>query len=536
MRPLEQLSCDILVIGTGIAGLSFALRAAEFATVVMATKKEQSASNTNYAQGGIATVLAPTDSFESHLADTLSAGAGLCREEVVREIVSEGPQAVRDLLSWGVSFSQATPGPALHLGLEGGHSSPRVVHAGDFTGREIERALLGRAEAEPRIRVLEHHIAARLLVAPHPVSGKPACFGADIMPREGGAWVRVTCRAVLLATGGAGQVYQHTTNPTIATGDGIALAYAAGAPVANLEFMQFHPTSLYRPGQETFLVSEAVRGDGAILRNSSGDAFMTRYDVRAELAPRDIVARAIDQEMKESGAPFVLLDITHKSAAALSARFPNIYAYLKKAGIDMATDPIPVVPAAHYLCGGVECEIDGRTEISGLLVSGEVAHTGMHGANRLASNSLLEAVVISRKAAARLRDDLPERGPTPDFPPMSREGRRAPGVLVSHLRRDIRQIMWDYVGIVRSNQRLDWARRALEHLAGELGHLKRDFAACYELLELENLLCCARLMTECACRRKESRGLHFNRDFPPVAPGTPGRDTVLRIDTTYGSA
>lgn len=533
---MESLSCDVLVIGTGIAGLSFALRAAPYATVIMATKKEQSASNTNYAQGGIATVLAPTDSFDRHVSDTLLAGAGLCREQVVKDIVAEGPEAVRDLVAWGVSFSRADSDSKYHLGLEGGHSEPRVVHAGDFTGREIESALLRRAEAQPRIRVLEHHIAARLLVGPKSGAGGQACFGADIMPRDGGPFIRVSSRAVLLSTGGAGQVYQHTTNPAIATGDGIALAYESGARVVNLEFMQFHPTSLYRPGESTFLISEAVRGEGAILRNHHGVAFMTRYDERAELAPRDVVARAIDQEMKDSGAACVLLDITHKSAEALFERFPNIYSHLKKLGIDMASDPIPVVPAAHYLCGGVECEPDGSTEIEGLLVSGEVAHTGMHGANRLASNSLLEAVVVSRRAAGHLRDGLPEPGKAPDFPPPSRRGRRSPLVLVSHLRQDARQIMWDYVGIVRSHQRLDWASRSLAHLAGEVDILKRDSAPGYELMELENILSCARLMVECALARHESRGLHFNRDVPMAPPDVPGRDTVLQKRGPHGAA
>ena len=526
-RTLEALSCDVLVIGTGIAGLSFALRASRFATVIMATKKEQSASSTNYAQGGIASVLSPTDSFDQHVTDTLLAGAGLCREQVVREIVAAGPGAVRDLMDWGVGFSKASTS-GLDLGLEGGHSAPRVVHAGDFTGREIESALLRRAEADPRIRILEHHVAAKLLVSPKASGSGLACYGADILPREPGPYIRISCRAVLLATGGAGQVYQHTTNPTIATGDGIALSYEAGATVANLEFMQFHPTSLYRPGEPTFLISEAVRGEGAVLRNQRGEAFMTKYEERAELAPRDVVARAIDQEMKDSGSACVYLDISHKPAGVLSARFPNIYAHLKKLGLDMATDRIPVVPAAHYLCGGVECSLDGSTEIEGLLVSGEVAHTGMHGANRLASNSLLEAVVLSRRAAERLSRGLPETMPAPDFAPLSRRGRRPPLVLVAHLRRGARQIMWDYVGIVRSQHRLEWARRSLAHLSGELEILKRDAAPGYELMELENILTCARLMVDCASLRKESRGLHFDRDMPLADPNTPARDSVLR--------
>lgn len=524
---VESLSCDVLVIGTGLAGLSFALRASRFASVIMATKKEQSASSTNSAQGGIASVLSPTDSFERHVADTLNAGAGLCREQVVREIVAEGPAAVRDLMDWGVGFTKADPAH-LHLGLEGGHSAPRVVHAGDFTGREIETALLQRVESEPRIRILEHHIAARLLVGPRASAPGLACFGADILPRGTGPFVRITCRAVLLATGGAGQVYQHTTNPPIATGDGIAISYQAGARVANLEFMQFHPTSLYRPGESTFLISEAVRGEGAVLLNANGEAFMKRYDAQAELAPRDVVARAIDQEMKESGSACVYLDITHKSAEELTARFPNIYAHLKRLGLDMARDRLPVVPAAHYLCGGVECELDGTTDIVGLLVSGEVAHTGMHGANRLASNSLLEAVVVSRRAAERLSSGLPSEGAAPDFAPLTRRGNKRPLVLVTHLRRAARQIMWDYVGIVRSNERLEWASRSLAHLSGELELLQREAGPDYELLELENILCCARLMVQCAQARHESRGLHFNRDLPAADPGEPARDSVLR--------
>jgi L-aspartate oxidase len=533
---MKTLHTDILVVGTGIAGLSFALRAALYADIVMVTKNEPSASSTNYAQGGIASVLAPTDSVHEHVADTLAAGAGLCREDVVREIVSDGPDAVRDLIHWGVSFSRESGEPERwHLGLEGGHSQARVVHAGDFTGREIEAALLGRAKAHARIQIFEHHLATRLLVAPGTASGQMRCYGADIMARDGKP-LRVFARAVLLATGGAGQVYQHTTNPSIATGDGIALAYRAGARVANLEFMQFHPTSLYRPGQRTFLISEAVRGEGAQLKNGAGLAFMSRYDARADLAPRDIVARAIDQEMKESGAPYMYLDITHRSPEELSLRFPNIYAHLLESGLNMATDRIPVVPAAHYLCGGVQCGLDGSTDIEGLLVSGEVACTGMHGANRLASNSLLEAVVISRRASERLRRNLSEQSKTVDIPPPTTPGGRPPGVLVAHLKRDARQIMWDYVGIVRSNQRLDWARRSLARLRGEVDLLQSDAASTYEIVELENILTCAQLMVDSARLRRESRGLHYNTDAPVATGLEPGGDTVLRRTDDYVTA
>jgi len=529
---VDQLETDVLVIGTGIAGLSFALRAAEFTDVVMATKKETSASSTNYAQGGIASVLAPTDSFTGHVQDTLSAGAGLCKEEVVRAIVQEGPQAVRDLVTWGVEFTAQRGKSDFDLGLEGGHSHARVVHAGDFTGREIEAALLERAMAHPRIRILEYHIAMQLLVARGDRGAPPRCFGADVLDRESGRPVRIWAPAVLLATGGAGQVYQHTTNPSIATGDGVALAYRAGAAIANLEFMQFHPTSFYRPGSVPFLISEAVRGEGGVLRNEAGKAFMKSYDARADLAPRDIVARAIDHEMKISGAPCVYLDVTSVPAADLEERFPNIFRRLLQDGVDMATEPIPVVPAAHYLCGGVQCDLDGRTNITGLFVSGEVACTGMHGANRLASNSLLEAVVLSRRAAVALKADPPSRpAGHSDFPSLITADPRPPGVLVAHLRRDARQIMWDYVGIVRTNLRLEWARRNLERLRGEADLLLAGGKRTYELVELDNILVTARLMVECAARRRESRGLHNNTDYPELLDLA--ADTILEPEEDY---
>jgi L-aspartate oxidase len=528
---VETLNTDILVIGSGIAGLSFALRVADAADVIIVTKKEQSASNTNYAQGGIASVLANTDSFEEHVADTLRAGAGLCREAVVREVVEEGPRAVQDLIDWGVAFSRASAavGAGFDLGLEGGHSHARVVHAGDFTGREIETALLAQAVAHPRVRILEHHLATRLLCLPIGTAGVTRCLGADVLSRSKTRRIRIVARAVLLASGGSGRVYQHTTNPEIATGDGLALAYHAGARVANLEFMQFHPTSLYHPGAAPFLISEAVRGEGGILRNGSGEAFMQGYHPKADLAPRDVVARAIDQEMKKSGAPCVHLDITHVSRQRLETRFPNIYARLYRYGIDLAADPVPVVPAAHYLCGGVLCDLDGHTSIEGLFVSGEVACTGMHGANRLASNSLLEAVVLSARAAAHLRANLPEAPPpAADFPPPANGRAQPPGVLIAHVRRDVTQIMWDYVGIVRTHRRLDWARRNLQRLRGEADLLVEESGPGYELAELDNILTNATLMVECARRRQESRGLRYNTDCPTATDAHPGQDTVLQ--------
>jgi L-aspartate oxidase len=536
---VDALKSDIVVIGTGIAGLSFALRAAEFADVIMVTKKETTASSTNFAQGGIASVLAPTDSFEQHVKDTLTAGAGLCREDVVREIVRSGPQAVRDLIEWGVAFTHQAGQPAapLDLGREGGHSQPRVVHAGDFTGREIEAALLARVKEHTRIQMFEHHIATRLLVSADPISGRARCFGADALAQDGSLARRFLARAVLMATGGAGQVYQHTTNPAIATGDGIALAYRAGARVANLEFMQFHPTRFYRPGVPPFLISETVRGEGAVLLNEAGEAFMPRYHPMADLAPRDIVARAIDNEMKKSGAPCVYLDITHRDRDWLRDRFPTIYERLRRDGIDMASDTIPVVPAAHYLCGGVVSDLDGRTDIDALYVSGEVACTGMHGANRLASNSLLEAVVLSRRAAQALQHDLPpEPSAYPEVPDVHVRRLHVPGVWVAHLRRDVVQTMWDYVGIVRTNKRLDWARRNLARLRSEADLLFADGASTYDLVELDNILTTAMLIVECAARRSESRGLHYNTDCPAAPEGSIGADTVLQIEEDHVAA
>ena len=539
VRTVDTKKTDILVIGTGIAGLSFALRAADFADVVMATKKEQSASNTNFAQGGIASVLAPADSFDQHVEDTVTAGAGLCRPDVVREIVHEGPQAVRDLMDWGVAFSLGKEG-SLHefdLGLEGGHSTPRVVHAGDFTGREIEAALLSRAVAHPRIEILEHHVATRLLCAKDPVTHQTRCVGADVLSRRDKRQRRIIARAVLLATGGAGCVYQHTTNPSIATGDGLALAYHAGARIANLEFMQFHPTKLYRPGIPPFLISETVRGEGGILRNGEGLAFMKAYHPQADLAPRDVVARAIDEEMKKSGASHVYLDTTHIDRSRLLTRFPNIHARLMEHGIEMSRDLIPVVPAAHYLCGGVLCDLDGRSSISGLFVSGEVACTGMHGANRLASNSLLEAVVISRRAARFMRSDLPEHvSEWPPEPAAKTDSARPSAVLVSHIRRDVTQIMWDYVGIVRSDRRLDWARRNLDRLRAEAAMLIEGGDLDYDLVELDNILTNATLMVVCARRRRESRGLHHSVDCPEAPVGSQGEDTVITKMESYVAA
>ncbi|MGB9578473.1 MAG: L-aspartate oxidase, partial [Halothiobacillaceae bacterium] len=430
----NDVRCDFLVIGSGIAGLSFALKAAEHGDVVVVTKKERAESNTNYAQGGIASVFAPDDSFDIHLEDTLRGGAGLCHEDVVRMVVSEGPQRVRELVEWGAQFTVRQEGgkTVFDLAREGGHSRHRIVHARDHTGAEVERALIAAVKDHPGIQVLENHVAVDLLTEHHlgreaeAMAKRLHCWGAYVLDVAGKRVMPFVARATVLATGGCGQVYLHTTNPEIATGDGVAMAYRAGARIANMEFMQFHPTSLYRGPHATgrsFLISEAVRGFGGILRTSDGEDFMRRYHPMASLAPRDVVARAIDTEMKKRGEPCVYLDVTHLDPEAVKTRFPHIYETCLRHKIDMTKEWIPVVPAAHYSCGGVMTDMWARTNLTGLYACGEVACTGLHGANRLASNSLLEAVVFAHHAYEHAVQFAKEaRQPLPDFPPWDDSG------------------------------------------------------------------------------------------------------------------
>ena len=521
---------DFLVIGSGIAGLSFALRAAELGTVTVVTKKGTAESATNYAQGGIAAVLGPEDSFEDHVRDTLVAGAGLCREAAVRFVVEHGPEAVRSLIDLGVRFDTSREAPGFDLGREGGHSRRRVLHAADFTGQEIERVLVERCEAHPRIELLANRISVDLVTTRKlGTPGRARICGAYVMDEESGRVERCRARIVLLATGGCGKTYLYTSNPDIASGDGIAMAFRAGATVANLEFMQFHPTCLFHPEARSFLISEAVRGEGAVLRNRSGEAFMPRYDERADLAPRDVVARSIDFELKRSGDDCVFLDCTALDPAYVRSRFPNIYERCLQYGFDMTKQPIPVVPAAHYACGGVRTDLHGETDIENLFAAGEVASTGLHGANRLASNSLLEGVVFARAAAeasiARLREagDFP-----PDFPEWD-PGRAVDPteeVLVNANWDEIRRLMWNYVGIVRSDKRLERARRRIENLQREIREYYWNFVLTPGLVELRNLALVAELIIRSATARKESRGLHYTVDHPELAPEA--RDTLLR--------
>ncbi len=525
----QQHNFDFLVIGSGIAGLVFALRAACAGRVGLITKKHRADSNTNYAQGGIAAVMSAEDSFESHVHDTLVAGAGLCNEAVVRQIVREGPVLVRELIEWGVQFAQQSPGH-FDLGREGGHSQRRVLHAGDITGREIERALLAVVATEPQITVFEDMLAIDLITSQKArLPGENRCVGCYALDEKKNDVKVFAAPVTLLATGGSGKVYLYTSNPDIASGDGVAMAYRAGCRVANLEFMQFHPTCLYHREARNFLISEAVRGEGAILRGKDGQPFMSRYHPQAELAPRDIVARAIDAEMKKTGAECVWLDITHKDPQFVKQRFPNIYAKCLEYGFDMTKQPLPVVPAAHYQCGGVMTDVDGRTDLPGLYAAGEVACTGLHGANRLASNSLLEALVVAHRAAAAAVRETSGRQTSIEALPAWESGSAADAdelVVVTHNWDEIRRLMWDYVGIVRTDKRLLRARARIQNLQREINQFYWDYKVTADLIELRNLALVAELMIESALLRKESRGLHYTLDYPGLLPEA--RDTILR--------
>lgn len=514
---------DFLVIGSGVAGLSFALRVAEKGSVAIVTKKDSAESNTNYAQGGIAVMMSETDNFEAHVRDTLIAGVGLCDEEVVRMVVTEGPQRVKDLIELGASFDRTDSG-GLHFGREGGHSANRIVHSADMTGREVEQTLLSAVRDHPNITIFEHHFAVNLLTQ-HQLGvdvrtlpeGEIECYGAYVLDTENEAVDTLIAKVTLLAAGGAGQVYLHTTNPLVATGDGIAMAHRACARIEDMEFIQFHPTALYLPGVDfggrAFLITEAVRGEGGRLLNHAGERFMVQYDKRMELAPRDVVARAIDDQMNRTGMDHVWLDISHLSREHILGHFPNIAETLLEHGIDMTKEPIPVVPAAHYVCGGVSVDMQAQTSIRGLLACGEVTRTGLHGANRLASNSLLEALVYAHRAAATARDlvDLAEYQTVPKWDESNTENTQE-WILIAHNRQELRRVMSSYVGIVRSKLRLERAARRIRMLYEETEEFYQRTKLSPELCELRNLIAVADLIVSAAQNRRESLGLHTMAD------------------------
>jgi len=539
-----EIKTDFLVIGSGVAGLTFALKVAEHGTVALVTKKGIMDSNTARAQGGIASVFGKLDSFDLHIEDTLASGDGLCNREVVEMVVKGGPASIRELIDLGVQFnlskeSQGQAEPRLDLGQEGGHSRKRIVHANDMTGLELETVLVNHVYAHDNIEVFENHMAIDLITVSTRMkrgmvttTHEDFCCGAYVLAAETNTVHTFNAGITLLAAGGAGKVYLYTSNPDIATGDGIAMSYRAGATVANLEFVQFHPTCLYHPEAKNFLISEAVRGEGGILVDAAGQRFMEAYDPQKDLACRDVVARAIDTELKKSGDDSVFLDISHQPADLVKTRFPNLYEQCLKFGVDMTTEPIPVVPAAHYMCGGVATDMLGRTDIRRLYAIGETACTGLHGANRLASNSLCEALVYADAAAKQAVADLKsiDAGLTPAPSPWDEVGTSDSDelIMVSHNWDEIRRCMWNYVGIVRSDKRLARAWRRIENIQTEIDEYYWGFRVAPDLIELRNIAMVAELIVKCALHRKESRGLHYNIQYPERDDRRWLKDTVLR--------
>ncbi|WP_321491934.1 L-aspartate oxidase [uncultured Desulfobacter sp.] len=521
-----MIETDFLVIGSGVAGLSYALKVAQFGRVAIITKKKIYKTNTALAQGGVACVISKTDSFEKHVADTLASGDGLCNEEVVRMVVENGPERIRELVDLGARFNlDGDDKYGFSLGREGGHSENRIVHARDLTGKEIEDVLVKNVENHENITILENHIAVNLITYSTSIrSGlvrtqhENICCGAYVLDNDTGKVETVAAKVTLLATGGGSKVYLYTSNPDIATGDGIAMAYRAGATVANMEFVQFHPTCLFHPEAKNFLISEAVRGEGAHLIDAQGNRFMGKYSPDLELACRDVVARAIDNELKKTGADSVFLDITHMDADFLRNRFPNIHSKCLEYGIDITKQPIPVVPAAHYMCGGVATDLNGRSDIQCLYAVGETACTGLHGANRLASNSLLEAVVYADKAAKSSVKEFEQvcKKSTIELDPWDETNTldSDEAIMVTHNWEEIRRLMWNYVGIVRSDKRLHRAQRRIEMIQHEIEEYYWDFKITADLIELRNLATVAELIIKSALMRKESRGLHYNLWYP----------------------
>ncbi len=545
------MKTDFLIIGSGIAGLSLAIKLSSLGKVTIITKKQKAESNTNYAQGGIAAVMDVNDNFELHIADTLECGAGLCNEKAVRKIVSEGPERINELIEIGTKFSKNNG--ELLLGKEGGHSRNRIIHAKDLTGKEVERALLSKISKNKKIKIFEYYFAIDLLTYKNlkkKNGNRNKCYGIYALNVKTGRVEKIISRKTIIATGGAGQVYLHTTNPAIATGDGIAMGFRAGCEIANMEFIQFHPTSFYdaaidENSSQVFLISEAVRGAGAVLKTRAGREFMQKYDKRKSLAPRDIVARAIDNEMKKSGDPYVCLDLKNIPDERIKREFPNIYKYCLSKGIDITKEMIPVVPAAHYSCGGIKTDLEGKTNVDDLYASGEVTMTGVHGANRLASNSLLEAMVFSDAIYDSILSEKNQKGKKnsgkniaskEDLDEISNNiydwnddgtENTEEWILISHNKKEIKEIMSDYVGIVRNTIRLERAYRRMKMMRDEIKTFYKKTKVNVELLEMRNLVTVAYLIICSAMLRKESRGLHYMLDYPKRDDKNFSEDTVL---------
>jgi L-aspartate oxidase len=521
------LDFDVLILGSGLAGQSLALRLADQRRIAIVTKKMLVDSASGWAQGGIAAVLDTTDSIEAHIQDTLTAGAGLCDAETTRFVVEHGPAAIAWLIDQGVHFTRdENSALGYHLTREGGHSHRRVIHVADATGAAVQETLTDKVRHHPNITIFENHIGIDLITGIKLAKPQLGCLGAYVLDISTDRVVTFAARQTVLATGGAGKVYLYTTNPDTATGDGVAMAWRAGCRISDMEFIQFHPTCLYHPQAKSFLISEAVRGEGGLLRLADGTRFMPDHDVRAELAPRDIVARAIDFEMKKHGLDCVFLDITHKPAGFIREHFPNIFTRCLELGIDITRDPIPVVPAAHFTCGGVTTDLNARTDLPGLYAIGETACTGLHGANRLASNSLLECLVFAEAAAHDILAVKPGKSPKLPHWDESRVTDADEAIVIAHNWAELRRFMWDYVGIVRTSKRLERAQHRIRLLEREIDDYYANFRVSNDLIELRNLVLNAHLIVRCAALRKESRGLHFSRDYPDLLPKA--RDTVLR--------
>lgn len=522
---------DYLVIGTGLAGLAFALKMSKHGHVTILSKTKSSQTNTNWAQGGIAAVFDEDDSFDKHIQDTLEAGGGLCREDIVRNVIEQAPERIQDLISWGVKFDLQNGSSTIDLTREGGHSSRRILHVKDYTGAAIQKSLLKAIESHPNIRILENHFAIDLLVdkKTNPLlTTQPKCIGAYVFDNDKKQVSTYLAKATCLASGGAGKTYLYTSNWEGATGDGIAMAYRAGCRVSNLEMMQFHPTCLYHPDARNFLITEALRGEGGELITHKGEKFMTKYHKLGSLAPRDVVALAIDNEIKKSGKECVYIDITHKSKEYLMERFPVIYQKCVEYGIYMEKDPIPVVPAAHYLCGGIHIDQNGRTDLNSLFAIGETSCSGLHGANRLASNSLLECLAFAHNASEYISNHQGDYLMT-ELKPLdwvdSHKEDQDEMVMITHMWEEIRRLMWNYVGIVRSNKRLERAEHRLSNLLSEVKDYYWNFKMHTDILELRNLALVASLTVKCALKRKESRGVHYNLDYPKQL--LEAKDTIL---------